>query len=84
MRTLLTCTVFAGLLAAPASAADLKLSDIAVIPIHGGVNTLTAFAPDGRTATIVEGWRDNGNAHGHSSTSRPCRARTAAPNRRPA
>lgn len=33
--------------------------------LHPGVNTVADFAGDGRTAQIVEGWRDNGNAHGY-------------------
>ena len=53
------------LAASPALAQDLKIRDIAVIPIHAGVNTVDRFAPDGRSATIVRAWRDNGNAHGH-------------------
>jgi hypothetical protein len=43
------------------------LSDVSVIPIRYGVNTLASFAADGRAATIVRGWRDNGNAHGHDA-----------------
>ena len=41
------------------------LGAIEIIPIHDGINTAEQFASDGRTATIVEAWRDNGNAHGH-------------------
>jgi hypothetical protein len=48
-------------------AAEPAITDIAVIPIHDGVNTVASFAPDGRTATIIRGWRDNGNAHGHDT-----------------
>ncbi len=54
-----------GLFAGSARAADLTLSNIAVIPVHAGVNVIDSFAADGRAATIVRAWRDNGNAHGH-------------------
>jgi hypothetical protein len=50
---------------AQAVAAEVSVTDISVIPIHGGVNVVPRFAPDGRTAKVVRGWRDNGNAHGH-------------------
>jgi hypothetical protein len=50
---------------APARAAEVAVSDIGVMPIHDGVNRIPRFTPDGRTATVVRGWRDNGNAHGH-------------------
>jgi hypothetical protein len=48
-----------------AARAEPAVSDIAIIPIRDGVNQIERFAADGRPATIVEGWRDNGNAHGH-------------------
>jgi hypothetical protein len=53
------------MLAAPALAAQPSVSDIAIIPIHDGINTVARFADDARAATIVRAWRDNGNAHGH-------------------
>ena len=46
-------------------AAPAALTDISVIPIHDGMNTVPRFAADGRAATVVRAWRDNGNAHGH-------------------
>ena len=59
--------VLGGAVAAPGeAAANLNIRDIAVIPLHAGVNTIERFAPDGRSATIVQAWRDNGNAHGHA------------------
>lgn len=65
MRVFLTFTALAVLLATPSLAADLTISDISVIPIHDGVNTIDHFTADGRTATVFRAWRDNGNAHGH-------------------
>jgi len=35
------------------------------VPIHDGVNDIPGFMPDGGSATIVQAWRENGNAHGH-------------------
>ena len=64
MRAILTL-VLAGALASVARAAEPTLSDITLIPIQDGVNKIDRFATDGRAATIVRGWRDNGNAHGH-------------------
>lgn len=52
--------------AAPAApAAPVAISDVSIIPIHDGINTVPQFAADGRPATVVRAWRDNGNAHGH-------------------
>ena len=42
-----------------------QLVDIAVMSVHDGVNIVPRFTSDGRDATIVKAWRDNGNAHGH-------------------
>ena len=52
----------------PASAAESKraLTDLAVIPLQQGVNTVERFSSDGRQAIIAKGWRDNGNAHGYN------------------
>ena len=69
MRTVLPPILFGMLLggiASGARAAEPRVSDIAVIPIHDGVNRIERFAADGRPATIVRGRRDNGNARGHS------------------
>ena len=68
MRALLSLAVLAGAVASTAGAAPGAgpgLSDIAVIPIHAGINTVEHFSVDGRPATIISAWRDNGNAHGH-------------------
>jgi hypothetical protein len=46
-------------------AAPPSLNHIAVIALHDGVNRVARFAADGRAATIVQAWRDNGNAHGY-------------------
>ncbi|MGY3441309.1 hypothetical protein [Bradyrhizobium sp. USDA 4473] len=48
-----------------AKAESPGLTDIRTIPIHDGINVVPKFASDGRSATIVRAWRDNGNAHGH-------------------
>ena len=55
----------AATLAFAAHAAPPSLSHIEVIPLHDGINTVARFAADGRAATIVQAWRDNGNAHGY-------------------
>jgi hypothetical protein len=47
-----------------AAAAPSEITKLSVIPIQSGVNQIDDFAGDGRRAMIVEGWRDNGNAHG--------------------
>jgi len=56
-------------LLAPASAVwaveQPRISDISPIKLRSGPNTVPHFAPDGRDALIVLGWRDNGNAHGY-------------------
>jgi hypothetical protein len=49
----------------PAHAAEPALTDISVIPVRDGINTIKRFAADSRTAIIVRAWRDNGNAHGY-------------------
>ena len=53
------------MLAPPVKAAQVSVSDIALIPVHDGINAVANFSDDGRAATIVQAWRDNGNAHGH-------------------
>jgi hypothetical protein len=61
--------VSAGLFAAaarPTQAAEVKISDFSIIPIHEGINTVDRFTADGRTATIIKAWRDSSNAHGHT------------------
>lgn len=52
----------------PASASPVpaKISAIVSIPLHQGVNIVPHFMPDGSSATIVQAWRGNGNAHGYS------------------
>jgi len=51
-------------IAAPGERA--RLSDIQVLALHPGLNSIPDLAGDGRTGTIVDAWRDNGNAHGYS------------------
>jgi hypothetical protein len=64
MRFVLPLVLLLASLGTAAQAAP-TLTDVAVIPIHDGINTVEYFAADGRVATIVRAWRDNGNAHGH-------------------
>lgn len=42
-----------------------ELSGLTPIPLKAGLNRVPQFASDGREATILLGWRDNGNAHGY-------------------
>jgi hypothetical protein len=49
-----------------AAASSTPVTDIRPIPIHPGVNVVRGFAPGGREAKIVQGWRANGNAHGYN------------------
>lgn len=41
------------------------ITELRPIALHPGVNRVPGFLPGGGTATIVEGWRGNGNAHGY-------------------
>ncbi|WP_375381501.1 hypothetical protein [uncultured Sphingomonas sp.] len=41
------------------------ITDVHAITLHGGVNRVPGFLPGGGAATIVQAWRDNGNAHGY-------------------
>ena len=41
------------------------LSGLTPIPLKAGINLVPQFTADGRDATILLGWRDNGNAHGY-------------------
>ena len=40
------------------------VTDLRPITLQPGVNRVPGFLPGGGAATIVEGWRGNGNAHG--------------------
>jgi hypothetical protein len=42
------------------------LTDLKVLPLVSGVNKIHNFTPNGRDGLIIEGWRDNGNAHGYN------------------
>jgi hypothetical protein len=55
------------LAAATAALAAGAPQSIAVIPLHPGVNSVPGFTADGRAAAIVQGWRENGNAHGYNT-----------------
>jgi hypothetical protein len=49
-----------------ASGGKHGLTDLAVMPLQPGMNTIEHFASDDRPAIIAKGWRDNGNAHGYN------------------
>ncbi len=53
-----------GLLLAAASPPPV-IADLKPIALHPGINRIAGFLPGGATATIVEAWRGNGNAHGY-------------------
>ena len=61
----MTGAALALLLAAGPGATPPALSDLHPIALHAGVNRVPGFLPGGRTATIVEAWRGNGNAHSY-------------------
>lgn len=42
------------------------VTDIRPITLHPGVNQIPGFVPGGGTATIIQAWRGNGNAHGYT------------------
>jgi hypothetical protein len=52
------------LLFAFAAAQPTQISAIALRP---GINAVPAFTADGRAATVVQAWRENGNAHGYNT-----------------
>jgi hypothetical protein len=41
------------------------ITDVRPVTLHPGINVVPGFLPGGGTATIIEAWRGNGNAHGH-------------------
>ena len=63
MRAL--ASIATGLLLGAAAAPPPTITGLKTIPLHGGVNRVPGFLPDGGMATIVQGWVGNGNAHGH-------------------
>jgi hypothetical protein len=66
MRHLVALTLLCS--AASVSAASdpaPKITRIVPVSLHGGINSVPGFLPDGGVATIVEAWRGNGNAHGY-------------------
>jgi hypothetical protein len=48
------------------AATSQEITKLSVIPIRDGMNQIDDLAGDGRRGTIIEAWRDNGNAHGYS------------------
>jgi hypothetical protein len=63
MRRWAVLALAAGLIGA--AAPPPGLTDLRPITLHPGINKVPGFLPGGGTATIVEAWRGNGNAHGH-------------------
>jgi hypothetical protein len=66
-RPLLAALLALGM-AGPAAAAEPakhRFTDLVPIPLKPGSNTIERFAPDGRSAIVTLGWRENGNAHGY-------------------
>jgi hypothetical protein len=59
------CAAFV-LLGTNALAADDAIKDVQTVPLHPGLNVVKAFLPNGDDATILQVWRDNGNAHGYT------------------
>lgn len=56
--------------AAPLSATPAgtpRVTDIEPLRLHYGINAVPGFMPRGGTATIVQAWRENGNAHGYNA-----------------
>lgn len=65
LRLLLAALLALGM-AGPASAESKhRFTDLVPIPLKSGPNTIERFAPDGRTAIVTLGWRENGNAHAY-------------------
>jgi hypothetical protein len=64
----LSLILFLSLMPIIASAAEGKrgITELAVIPLHLGVNTVERFASDDRPAIIAMGWRENWNAHSYN------------------
>jgi hypothetical protein len=60
-------SVMLSALCRPSSAAEAPhaLTDLSPITLSSGINTVPKFTPDGRSATISLGWRENGDAHGY-------------------
>jgi len=66
-RLLLAALLALGI-AGPAAAAEPakhRFTELTPIPLKPGPNTIERFAPDGRSAIVTLGWRENGNAHGY-------------------
>jgi hypothetical protein len=51
----------------PALAAETAaVEEIRVIPVGNGLNCVQNLTTDGHDGLIVQGWRENGNAHGYN------------------
>ena len=73
MKTALVAAMGIGATRAPV------ITAIQPIALHRGNNVLPDFLPGGRTATIIQSWRGNGNAHGVSGWYSPPHPGTAQP-----
>lgn len=51
--------------AAPLATTPPRITSLRPVELHPGVNRVPGFLPGGGAATIVQGWRGNGNAHGY-------------------
>ena len=49
---------------APSKPPTIRIAELEAIPLQPGVNRVERFAPDGRDATIMLTWRDEGNGRG--------------------
>ena len=49
----------------PVSPSDNRIRDLVPIPLTDGINRVSNATADGRTATVVRAWRENGNAHSY-------------------
>jgi hypothetical protein len=69
---------------AAAAGENPKLTNLYVIPVRAGMNTVTDFTLDGDRAIIARAWRDNGNAPGFNvfTVTMPERAPAEGPPRR--
>ena len=64
-RGLIVLTATIGLAWGAQAGTAPVLSGLTPISLKAGINSVPQFAADGRDATILLGWRDNGNAHGY-------------------
>lgn len=44
-----------------------RVTALVPLRLHPGINVVPRFLPHGGSATIIQAWRDNGNAHGYNA-----------------